>query len=110
MEIDVSMENDSLSIPVENPFHLDLDAIMWKIDHFVSSKGAGLNGLDIKGLLPGMVRGVAGCEEGCPANALDFVDSGFKDFALSYIEGGILSAKAVMENGKELAIKMFPDF
>ncbi|MBI3592880.1 MAG: hypothetical protein HY099_05315 [Nitrospirae bacterium] len=110
MEINVSMDNDSLSIPVDNPFQPDLNTIMKKIEDFVSSKGTRLNGLDIKGLLPRMVRGVAGCEEGCPANALELVDTGFKDFNLNYIEGGILAAKAVMENGKELSVKLFPDF
>lgn len=110
MEMDVSIEKESLSIPIENPFRLDLDAVAEQIEGFVSSKGARLNGLDVKGLIPRMVRGVAGCEDGCPANALQLVDKGFKGFALSYIEGGILSAKAVMENGKELSIKLFPDF
>lgn len=110
MEIDVRLDKDSLSIPVENPFHLDLDAVVGKIEVFISSKGARLNGLDVKGLLPRMVRGVAGCEDGCPANALDFVDNGFRNFDLEYIEGGILSAKGLLENGAVLSIKMFPDF
>jgi hypothetical protein len=69
-----------------------------------------LNVFDIKGLLPKMVRGIAGCEGGCPANALELVSSGFKNFDLAYIEGGILTAKAELENGKTLNLKMFPDF
>jgi hypothetical protein len=69
-----------------------------------------LNVFDIKGLLPKMVRGIAGCEDGCPANALELVSSGFKNFDLAYIEGGILTAKAELENGKTLNLKMFPDF
>ena len=110
MEIDVRMENDSLSILVDNPFKLELDAIVREIEHFVSSKGAAPDGLDIRGLIPKMVRGVAGCEEGCPANAQQFVENGFRNFSLVYIEGGILSAKAFTGDGKELSIKMFPDF
>jgi hypothetical protein len=110
MELDVRIEKDSLSIPIENPFHLDLDAIVGKIETFVSTRGVTLNSLDIKGLLPKMVRGIAGCEGGCPSNALDLVDSGFKNFDLHYVEGGILTAKVTVENGKELSLKMFPDF
>jgi hypothetical protein len=110
MELDVSIDKDSISIPINNPFRLDVDAIAEKIEGFVSSKGLRLNGLDIKGLLPRMVRGIAGCEGGCPANALELVSSGFKNFDLAYIEGGILTAKAELENGKVLYLKMFPDF
>lgn len=110
MELDVSMDNDSLSIPVDNPFHLDLDLIGGMIEDFAASRGARLDGLDIKGLLPGMVKGIKGCEAGCPANAMDFVSRGFKNFELAYIEGGILIAKAVTEDGKALSIKVFPDF
>ena len=57
-----------------------------------------------------MVRGIAGCERGCPADAKEFVRRGFKEFSLAYVEGGILTAKAVIGNNKELSIKMFPDF
>ena len=110
MELDVRMDSDSLSIPVANPFQLDLDNVVERIEGFVSSKGSRLNGLDIRGLLPKMIRGVAGCEQGCPANAREVVEDGFRNFQLEYIEGGILAAKAPLENGKELSIKLFPDF
>lgn len=110
MELDVRMDNDSLSIPIDNPFHLDTDSIVEKIGHFAASKGTRLDGIDIKGLLPKMVRGIAGCEGGCPSNALELVSSGFNSFELAYVEGGILTAKTVTENGKVLNIKMFPDF
>lgn len=110
MELDVSIDEDSIAIPISNPFRLDVDAIAEKIEDFASSKGLKLNGFDVKGLLPKMVRGIAGCEGGCPANALELVNSGFKNFNLAYIEGGILTAKAEMENGKVLNLKMFPDF
>ncbi|GER92490.1 hypothetical protein A45J_0206 [hot springs metagenome] len=110
MELDVSIDKDSISIPISNPFHLDIDAILKKIEDFVSSKGLNLNDVDIKGLLPKMVRGIAGCEGGCPANALELVRNGFNNFDLTYIEGGILSAKTELENGSVLNLKMFPDF
>lgn len=110
MELDVTLDKDSLSIPIDNPFRLDIEGIMAKIEGFLASKGKSLNGLDIKGLLPRMVRGIAGCESGCPANALEFVNSGFKNFDLQYVEGGILTAKAVLDDGRTLHLKMFPDF
>ena len=110
MLIDVSLDSSSFSLPVENPHHLDINEVMRKIDDFVSLKGMTLNGLDIQGLLPRMIRRIAGCESGCPANALDLVSAGFANFDLKYIEGGILSAKAVTGEGRQLSIKMFPDF
>lgn len=110
MELDVSMDNDSLAIPIDNPFHMDMDAIMGKIESFAASKGGTLEGLNIKGLLPKMVRGIAGCENGCPSDAMSIVSAGFNNFDLKYIEGGILTAKAVIENGKEFHLRMFPDF
>jgi hypothetical protein len=110
MLIDISMDKSSLSIPVDNPFRLDLDAIMEGIGGFVTSKGATLEGIDVRGLLPRMVKGIAGCENGCPADAMSFVSTGFGKFELKYIEGGILSAKTVTQDGQGLFIKMFPDF
>jgi hypothetical protein len=110
MEISVSIENESMSIPIDNPYRMDIDAVLKQIEVFVSSKGAGLNGIDVKGLIPKMVKGIAGCERGCPADAKQFVHKGFNNFELAYIEGGILMARAIIEHGKELHIKMFPDF
>ena len=110
MELDISIEKGSLSIPIEDPFHLDIDSIIEKIEGFVASKGAGLDGLAIKDLIPRMVKGIAGCEAGCPSDAKHFVSRGFKNFELAYIEGGILTAKAATTNGKPFIIKMFPDF
>lgn len=110
MELDVSVGNDFLSIPLDNPYQLDIESIAGKIRDFFESKGIRLNSLDIKGLLPLMVKGIAGCEAGCPANALDLVSQGFEKFDLAYIEGGILTAKTVIPDGKLLSIKMFPDF
>ncbi len=110
MELDVRFGDKSLSIPINNPFHLDIDSLVGQIDSFLSAEGAGTKGLDIRGLLPKMVKGIAGCESGCPANAKSFVSRGFANFELAYIEGGILQARASLENGKALSLKMFPDF
>ncbi|MCX5717453.1 MAG: hypothetical protein NTW44_03915 [Nitrospirae bacterium] len=110
MEISVSIGNDSISIAIESPFRIDLDSVVGQIEAFCSSKGTAINGVDVRGLISQMARGIAGCERGCPADAKEFVDRGFKEFSLAYIEGGILTAKAVIGNNKELSIKMFPDF
>ena len=110
MEISIGVGSDSISIVVENPFHIDLDSVVGQIEAFCSLKGAALNGVDVRGLIPKMIRGIAGCERGCPADAKEFVYRGFKEFSLAYVEGGILTAKAVIGGNKELSIKMFPDF
>ncbi len=110
MELDVRVGNKSFSIPIDDPFHLDVDSLVSQIDTFLSSEGAGETGLDIRGLLPKMVKGIAGCESGCPANAKSFVSRGFTNFKLDYIEGGILQARTSLKNGKDLSLKMFPDF
>ncbi len=110
MELVIRIDKDSISITIDNPFRLDLDSIITKIDRFLASKGDGLNGTDIRGLLPRMVKGIAGCEAGCPANAKDLVSRGYRNFELEYIEGGILSAQAKLGNGKTLQVKMFPEF
>jgi hypothetical protein len=110
MDLDVIIDQNVLSIHIDNPFRLDIEDIFQKIDEFANKKGISLNGLDIKGLIPKMVRGIAGCEGGCPANALQLVESGFKNFNLSYIEGGILIAKAQTSQGSPIELKMFPEF
>jgi hypothetical protein len=110
MELDVRVAGKSLSIPIDDPFHLDIDATVKRIESFFSEQDAPANGLDIRGLVPKLVKGIAGCEGGCPANAKSFVSRGFKNFSLAYVEGGILEAHAVAENGKDVSLKMFPDF
>lgn len=110
MELDVRVDSKSLSIAIDNPFHLDLESMVSQIESFCASQGAAPNGLDFRGLLPKMVKGIAGCEGGCPADAQRFVARGFTNFKLAYIEGGILQAQAKTENGKDLALRMFPDF
>jgi len=110
MELDVSINNESLSIPISNPFRIDTNAVVEKITEFAALNGAAVDNLDIRGLLPRMVRGIAGCEDGCPSNALELVATGYNNFKLAYIEGGILTANAVTKNGKAISLKMFPDF
>ena len=110
MELDVKIGSDSLSVPISNPFRLELDSMIHKIMDFASSKGINLDNLDIRGLIPKMVKGIAGCEKGCPADAKGLVSRGVTDFELEYIEGGILSARAKTDNGTAIFFKMFPDF
>jgi hypothetical protein len=110
MELDVRVGNESITIAIDRPFQLDLDALVGRVEAFLASKGAPPNGLDIRGLLPRMVKGIAGCEAGCPADAKGFVSRGSRDFKLEYIEGGILSARVKTANGKDLHIRMFPEF
>ncbi|PIX87556.1 MAG: hypothetical protein COZ31_09790, partial [Nitrospirae bacterium CG_4_10_14_3_um_filter_44_29] len=61
MEISVGVGSDSISIAVENPFHINLDSVVGQIVEFCSLKGAALNSVDVRGLIPQMVRGIAGC-------------------------------------------------
>ena len=110
MELDVRMNKESLSITIENPFRLNLDALVGKIETFIASGGAELKDLDLRGLLPRMVKGIAGCEAGCPSDARSVVQKGHRNFTLEYIEGGILSATAQLGQGKTLSLKLFPDF
>ena len=110
MLLDVTLGNDSISIDIEDPFHADIDSIVEKVRGFTESRDMPLHDIDVAGLVPKMIRGIAGCEGGCPANALDFVERGFRNFKLKYIEGGILAASLDIETGKSLQFKMFPDF
>jgi hypothetical protein len=110
MVLDVMIDKDSLTIDIPDPFHPDLDAIVSRIVQFGHTKGADVSGLDIKQLVPGMIKGIAGCEKGCPADAKGMVSRGFEGFELQYIEGGILSAHALLTSGRHLYLKMFPEF
>ncbi|MFI5296023.1 MAG: hypothetical protein ACHQ0Y_13490, partial [Thermodesulfovibrionales bacterium] len=106
MILDVVIDKDSMSIEITDPFHLDLDGIVGKIDQFSSSKGISIGGIDVRGLVPAMIKGIAGCERGCPADAKGLVSKGFKDFELQYIEGGILSARRSIGDGRLFYLKM----
>lgn len=110
MELDIKVAGKSLSITIPDPFRLDMESIVGQLESFLSTQGAATTGLDFRGLLPKMVKGIAGCEGGCPADAQSFVSRGFTNFTLAYIEGGILQAQATTQNGKDLSLRMFPEF
>jgi hypothetical protein len=110
MELDVKVAGKSLSIPIPDPFRLDVESAVVTIETFLSAQGAAATGLDFRGLVPKLVKGIAGCEGGCPADAQNFVSRGFTNFKLAYIEGGILQAQARSADGKEISLRMFPDF
>jgi len=110
MILDVILDKDSLTIDIGNPFQLDLDSVVEQIEEFSASRNITLSGVDLKGLIPRMIRGIAGCESGCPANAKGLVERGFKNFDIRYIEGGILSAQVTIRDEKTLALKIFPEF
>lgn len=110
MLLDIIINKDSLSIQIPDPFRADIDAILAQISGFAASKGTDLSGLDIQALLPRMIKGVVGCEKGCPANAKELVAKGVRNFELQYIEGGILSAHATAGEDTQIFLKMFPDF
>lgn len=110
MVLDVVLDKKSLTIDIDNPFHPDIDALVSRIDQFAHTKGADISGLDVKELIRRMIKGIVGCEKGCPADAKGIVKRGLEGFELQYIEGGILSAYALLHNGRRLDLKMFPDF
>jgi len=110
MELDVRVGSKSLTISIDNPFHVNIDELSRKIEKFIEEHGASREGLDFRGLLPKMVKGIAGCEGGCPADAKSFVSRGFSNFKLAYIEGGILQAQTTTSDGKQVSVNMFPDF
>jgi hypothetical protein len=110
MELDVRIGKGSLGITIEDPYRLDLNMVAGRIRSLLDAEGQTQHDLDVEGLLPLMIRGVVGCEEGCPANAKDLVERGYKDFSLEYIEGGILTAQARTAAGTTLSLKLFPGF
>ncbi len=110
MELEVKIGNKDYSISVENPFSLDTDNVSKEIRKHFSERAEELESIDIEGLLPRMIKGVFGCEEGCPADAKRLVSEGYRNFHLEYIEGGILSAVCSLKDGSKVEIKVFPDF
>ena len=110
MLFEASIDTDSITIQIDNPFNYDLQQIFESLNQFVSSKGINIERHDLRSLIRKMVQGIAGCERGCPANAKQLVQEGFGDVALQYIEGGILSARIQIGNGSFLHLKLFPDF
>jgi len=110
MDIDVRIGDESITINIEDPHRVDLDEVVGRIRSLGERTGHDLNGLDIQGLIPMMIRGVAGCEAGCPADARGLVRRGFDGFKLEYIEGGILSAEKRFGDGRLFVLKVFPEF
>ena len=110
MVLDVIINDASASFQIDAPFQADIDSLCSQIERFASSKGADITALDVRGLIPKMIRGIAGCERGCPANAQDLVSGGYKGFDMQYVEGGILTAGRITAEGTMLSLKMFPDF
>jgi len=108
--LDVIINDASVSVQIDRPFQPDLVAINSQIERFASSKGTDIVDLDVRGLISKMIKGIAGCESGCPAKAKDLVFSGYKGFDVQYIEGGILTARIMTRDGSILYLKMFPDF
>jgi hypothetical protein len=110
MVLDVNIGTGSVSIDIPNPYQLDLEGMLGRIRELATSHDAEIEQLDIPELIPRLVRGIAGCEGGCPANAKSLVRSGFKSFELEYVEGGILVANAPLNGGARISLKMFPEF
>jgi hypothetical protein len=108
--LDVILNDASESFQIDAPFQADIVSLCSQIERFASSKEADITALDVQGLIPKMIRGVAGCERGCPANAQDLVSSGYKGFEMQYVEGGILTARIKTAGGSMLVFKLFPDF
>ncbi|MBI4682684.1 MAG: hypothetical protein HY757_06240 [Nitrospirae bacterium] len=110
MDIDISINGNSCSISVQNPFKFNVTDVMEDIINFGNNNGIDLSPYELDILILRMVRGVAGCEAGCPSDAMRVVRKGFGKFKLSYVEGGILTAVQRLENGNPLEVKIFPDF
>lgn len=110
MDIDVSIGDKSITVHIENPYRYDSSQLMESILDFGDKSGIDLAALAVDKLVSLMIRGVAGCEGGCPANAQSLAREGFGDFRLTYIEGGILSAVYSGKKGEPVSVKVFPDF
>jgi len=82
MDIDVRIGDESLTINIQNPHRFDLKQVVSDIRGFAEKAGHDLRDTDLDGLIPRMIKGVAGCEAGCPADAKGLVRSGFDGFKL----------------------------
>lgn len=110
MLLDVTIGGNTLSLQIDDPFRVDLDAFVSSIEDFAAPKGLNLSKPEVRNIISKMIKGIAGCERGCPADAKGFASEGFQGFKLEYIEGGILSAMTEGEKDKCLHLRMFPDF
>lgn len=109
MEIGVYLKGNSKghAIPLPDPRNADAKEISEKINTFAKEHGLDITKLDVIGLIPKMIRGVLGCEHGCPSTAKSLVRCGHHGFFLEYIDGGVLNA---MTEERELSIKLFPSY
>ncbi|RME69322.1 MAG: hypothetical protein D6778_00620, partial [Nitrospirae bacterium] len=98
MEIEMLAGNKNQTIEVPNPYRADIKAIGEEIRNLVGSEM--IDGLDVEGLIKRMIKGVYGCEQGCPADAKSLVREGYGPFKLQYIEGGILAAEVTLASGQ----------
>lgn len=114
MDIEISYGSNSLYLEVGNPYKMNSAKVAQQLTEFLQQNGVdkeNIGELSLVELLPKMVRGVAGCEAGCPANAYSLVRNGFLKYKLEYIDGGILTAKHGVKNAEDMiTIKVFPDF
>jgi len=108
--LDVVIDDASVTVQIAEAFRPDIEAITAQIERLAVSKGADIAALDVGGLILQMIRGIAGCESGCPADAKGLTARGYKGFDLHYIEGGILTAHTKTGAGSVINLKMFPDF
>lgn len=110
MDIDVKVDNESHSVSIDDPYKFDSVPVFREIIFFGDRCGIDFIPLQIDKLIIRMIRGVAGCEGGCPADAKSLVREGFGEFKLEYVEGGILTATHQNDSGKKIEVKIFPDF
>jgi hypothetical protein len=108
--LDINIGSASATITIVDAFRHDLDDTISSIERFAEEQDADVSSLYFRGLIPQMIRGVVGCERGCPADAKELISRGYKGFQLQYVEGGILTASAATQDGRPVHIKMFPDF
>ncbi|RMF81484.1 MAG: hypothetical protein D6739_09200 [Nitrospirae bacterium] len=110
MEFDIRFQGRSLPLKVEDPYRFDAQQLAEEVHTFLDGAAREAGELHLAELLPRMVRGVAGCEAGCPADAKHLVRTGFRDYELAYVDGGILTARRDLAPGAPLEIRLFPDF
>ncbi|MGO9380304.1 MAG: hypothetical protein ACLPN1_02915 [Dissulfurispiraceae bacterium] len=110
MVVEIIIGSVAATITIDEAFRFDLDDMVSRMKQFAGTQEADISAVDIRGLIPEMIRGIVGCERGCPADAKGLISRGYKEFDLQYIEGGILTACTMVADGRPLYIKMFPDF
>ena len=110
MVLEIIIDDASVTVQIPEAFRPDIEDIMAQIERIAVSKGADIAALNVRGLILQMIRGIAGCENGCPADAKGLTTRGYNGFDLHYVEGGILTARTKTGSGNVINLKMFPDF